>query len=122
MVQEMRDLGYWAQPMFLDRFGLYRVMIILVNHLAYVLQRDPARVYKAALCRARRATHGQPHMAYKQARPPQDGQSETSSWTHGLSVLCPKCGQELLDCGPETRDEVLRNIKHKASIPQESPQ
>lgn len=119
--KELRDLGYWAQPMFLNQWMRYRVMVVIINHLAHVLKREPLRVYQAALCRAERTARGKVYTAFKQARPPEDGLSDADR-AHGFSVLCPKCGQELLDCGRETKAEVLRSIKMKKQIPRKSPQ
>lgn len=109
LIDEMKMLGYWAQPMFIDKWLRYRVMVVMINHLAYVLKRHPLRVYQAALCRAVRTTIGTPHTPFKQARPPRDGQSDEDP-VAGLSVLCPSCGCELLDHGAATKAEVLHSI------------
>jgi len=119
--KELRKLGYVAPPMFLDKWMRYRVIVVLINHLAHALHREPIRVYQAALCRAERTTLGRPYTPFKQARPPEDGLSDADR-VHGFSVLCPKCGQELLDCGKETRAEVIRSTKHSVKITHKSPQ
>ena len=119
--KELDDLGYVTMPIFVDKWQMYRVAIILINHLAHVLKREPVRVYQAALCRAEKVVYGQPHMPNREARPPDDGLSDAER-AHGFSVLCPKCGQELLDCGKETRAEVIRSTKHSVKITHKSPQ
>jgi len=119
--KELNDLGYATMPMILDKWQMYRVAIILINHLAFILKKNPTRVYQSALSRAFRVIRGQPHVPGRQAQAQQDGLSDADR-AHGLSVLCPRCGQELLDCGKETKAEVLQSIKMKKQIPRKSPQ
>ncbi len=115
LMKEMKDLGYFAQPMFLDKWMRYRVMTVLINHLAYVLKREPLRVYQAALCRAERTRIGRPYTAFKQARPPK-GQEEEARQARGMHVFCPGCGLDLLECGRETRAEVQRAIRQTQQL------
>lgn len=119
--KELNDLGYVTMPIFVDKWQMYRVAIILINHLANVLKREPIRVYQAALCRAEKVVYGQPHMPNREARPPKDGLSDADP-AHGLHVWCPGCGLDLLECGKETKAEVLQSIKMKKQIPRKSPQ
>lgn len=118
--RDLEKLGYHPlRPIFLDRFMRYRLIVVAVNHLATLLQRDPYRVYQALLCRAERTALGQPFTPYKQAKATPTGLSEGER-RGGLHVWCPHCGADLLTSGPVTKAEVDREFKSRNS-PHNSP-
>nr|DAH45647.1 MAG TPA: hypothetical protein [Caudoviricetes sp.] len=112
---ELRALGYDPICKYFhhDKYMRYRLIVIAVNHLAEILHREPIRVYQALACRAYRTIRGVPHLAYKQARPPQGAELDVGF----VGVRCPRCGMELIEAGEITEREVLREKK-----PQKSPQ
>ena len=112
--KELADLGYHAPPIYLDRFMMYRLIVILINHLAHVLQRDPHRVYMAALCRAERSRLGRPYTAWKQARPPAGAPLEGE--LRRIAVVCPFCHKDLLDGGPVSEAEVQAQFRANAAV------
>lgn len=123
--KEMTDLGYHAAPIYLDRFMMYRLIVVAVNHLADALQRDPHRVYQALLCRAERSRLGNPYCSYKQAKPPAGAQLEGER--RRIAVVCPYCLHDLLDSGPVTEAEVKAQFKanqavYRGGLPQDLPQ
>ena len=106
--KQMRALGYDPlRKIFLDSWMRYRLIIVAVNHLATVLNRDPFRVYQALLCRAERTVRGTPFMPNRQAKIPQeapgkgggDGVGVVEKEVAGLDVECPWCGKSLLGEG-----------------------
>lgn len=120
--EQLAGLGYHPlRPIFLDRWMQYRLIVVAVNHLASVLQRDPYRVYQALRCRAERTAIGRPFMPNRQAKPPLDGPGESrEDLVSLLDLSCPWCGGSLLAAGPVTREEVLREIKSRRKSPQSS--
>ncbi len=123
--EQLAGLGYHPlRPIFLDRWMQYRLIVVAVNHLASVLQRDPYRVYQALRCRAERTAIGRPFMPNRQAKPPLDGPGERKEGAEELVKLldlsCPWCGGSLLAAGPVTREEVMREIKSQRKSPQSS--
>lgn len=93
---QMAHLGYNAlKPVLLSKWMMYRLIIVMANHLAWLLQVDAYRVYQAALCRAERSARAYPHIPYKQQRPEQGEQSIDEGW-EGVTVVCPCCGNDLL--------------------------
>lgn len=117
----LKDLGYNPlRPMFIDRWMRYRLIVVAVNHLATVLNRDPYRVYQALLCRAERTVRGKPFMPNRQTQLDPEGQREGER-RGGLHVYCPCCGTDLIECGKVTKEEVLNEINHRRS-PHNSPQ
>jgi len=77
----LRSLGYDPlRPMFIDRWMRYRLIVVAVNHLASVLNRDPYRVYQALLCRAERTVRGTPFMPNRQAQLDPEGQRGGERW------------------------------------------
>ena len=120
--EQLAGLGYHPlRPIFLDRWMQYRLIVVAVNHLASVLQRDPYRVYQALRCRAERTAIGRPFMPNRQAQPPLDGPGESrEDLVSLLDLSCPWCGKSLLSAGPVTREEVLREIKSRQKSPHSS--
>ena len=117
----MRDLGYDPlRPIFLDRWMRYRLIVVAVNHLATILNRDPYRVYQALLCRAERTVRGKPFMPNRQTQLDPEGQREGER-RGGLHVYCPCCGTDLIECGKVTKEEVLNEVNHRRS-PHNFPQ
>ena len=117
----MKALGYDPlRPIFLDRWMRYRLIVVAVNHLATVLNREPYRVYQALLCRAERTVRGRPFMPNRQTPLDPEGQRE-SERMGGLHVYCPCCGHDLIEAGKITRQEVLNEVSHRRS-PHNSPQ
>lgn len=112
--KELSDLGYHAPPIYLDRFMMYRLIVILINHLAHVLQREPHRVYMAALCRAERSRLGRPYTAWKQARPPAGAPLEEER--RRVAVVCPHCLHDLLDGGPLSEAEVQAQFQANKAV------
>jgi len=123
--EQLAGLGYHPlRPIFLDRWMQYRLIVVAVNHLASVLQRDPYRVYQALRCRAERTAIGRPFMPNRQAKPPLDGSGggseERGELVELLDLSCPWCGGSLLAAGPVRKEEVLREIKSRQKSPHSS--
>lgn len=123
--KELAALGYYAPPIFLDRWMRYRLIVVAVNHLADALQRDPHRVYMALLCRAERSRLGSPYSAYRQAKPPAGAPLEGER--RRIAVVCPFCHRDLLDAGPVTEAEVKAQFQANQAVycthlPQDLPQ
>ncbi len=123
--KELAALGYYAPPIFLDRWMRYRLIVVAVNHLADALQRDPHRVYMALLCRAERSRLGSPYSAYRQAKPPAGAPLEGER--RRIAVVCPFCHRDLLDAGAVTEEELQAQFQankavYHTQLPQDLPQ
>ena len=117
--KEMAALGYDAmRPMYLTKWTFYRIVLVLVNHLAFVLHKLPYRVYQCAWLRAHRTLRGIPYNQDRQAKPAQGGPLEGEKEA-GIAVVCPYCHKNLLDAGPVTKEEVLAEINARRKIRKE---
>ena len=116
---QMKALGYHPlRPIFLDRYMQLRLIIVAVNHLATVLQRDPYRVYEALRCRAEDTVHGVPFTPNRQAKATAEGLREWETATNNLHIVCPYCHKDLLGADRRTHQEVVAELKCRTNATQ----
>lgn len=112
--KDLKSLGYVTWRVFYDRFMMYRVLIIAINHLAVTTGRDPITTYQSicvAVGRTLRGNQfGKPYV-------------KKSSLKALREEECPHCGKSLFgDLDKlETSEDPEPTVKDP-STPQESPQ
>lgn len=105
----MEEQGYTTWRVFGNRFTVYRMLLIAVNQLAAVTGREPIRVYqtiKVILMRVLRGSRFRPGRLAKPDLNALRGWEEEGKEI----VICPNCGQNLLDQGPVSKQELLQTI------------
>ena len=116
---QLEEVGYKTWRLFQTRYALYRMLIVAVNHLASVLNRDPFRVMQAIYWRAYKSQRGARFRTAQQAPLDPEGYREEEE-RGGLHVICPVCGTDLLNTETVTAKEFL--VQKRRKFPQKSPQ
>ena len=116
--EQLEEVGYKTWRLFQTRYALYRMLIVAVNHLATVLNRDPFRVMQAVYWRAHKSQQGARFRTAQQAPLDPDGYKEEEE-RGGLHVICPVCGTDLLNTETVTEQEFL--VQRRRKFPRKSP-
>lgn len=116
---QLEEVGYTTFRLFQTKYGLYRLLMIAINHLATVLNKDTYRVMQAVYWRSRKSLLGKRFTPANQAQLDTEGYREEEE-RGGLHVICPVCGTDLLNTETVTEQEFL--IQKRRKFPQKSPQ
>ena len=105
----MEAQGNKTWRVFGNRFTIYRMLLIAVNQLAAVTGREPIRVYQTIKVILMRVLRGS---RFRPGRLSNPDLNALRGWEEMADncVICPKCGQNLLDLGPVSKQELIKTI------------